>query len=300
MKKMKFKLLRYLGLAKLFRFFFQRNRVSIVLLHDISPSSADMIFKYLSKSYNLIDLNSFIKAHKTKDYSKIPKYAMIVTFDDGHRGNIEILEAIKRYKAPVTIFLCAGIINTKRHFWFLYKKSSIAISKLKRKSNKERLAILAKDGFFQDKEYETPQALNKKEIEKLSKYVNMQSHTLFHPILPMCSDIDSKEELVKSKEILEKEYKFDINTISYPNGDYSSRDIALAKEAGYECGITVDFGFNTLESDIFRLKRISLNDTDDINELIVKASGLWAFLKSRNGKKQSYGYCKEPIREYEK
>jgi peptidoglycan/xylan/chitin deacetylase (PgdA/CDA1 family) len=298
MKKLKFKLLRYLGLAKLFRFLFQRNKVSIVLLHDIDEKRADMIFNYLSNNYNIIDLNTYIQAHKSKDYSQIPKYAMIVTFDDGHKGNYRMLSALKKYNIPVTIFLCAGIINTKRHFWFMHKNSSIPISKLKRVPNKKRLELLKKDGFYQEQEYLQREALNKKEIDELSKYVNMQSHTLFHPILPMCSDEESLRELVKSKEILEKDYKFVINTISYPNGDYSDRDIALAKEAGYECGITVDFGFNTLESDIFRLKRVSLNDTDDMSELIVKASGLWAFIKSRNGKKQSYGYCKEPIREY--
>ncbi len=80
-----------------------------------------------------------------------------------------------------------------------------------------------------------------------------------------------------------------INTISYPNGDYSKRDIELAKKAGYECGITVDFGFNNNKPDLFRLKRISVNDTSDINELIVKSTGVWGFFKTFNGLKQSYG-----------
>ena len=67
---------------------------------------------------------------------------------------------------------------------------------------------------------------------------------------------------------------------SYPHGDYSDRDIELCRQAGYDCGITVDFGFNTVTTDRFRLKRLSVNDTDDLNELIVKASGLWQFVKT--------------------
>ncbi len=66
----------------------------------------------------------------------------------------------------------------------------------------------------------------------------------------------------------------------------------MSKDAGYKCGITVDFGYNTINTDVFRLKRISVNDTEDINELIVKTSGVWAFIKTRNGRKQEFGFTK--------
>jgi hypothetical protein len=81
-----------------------------------------------------------------------------------------------------------------------------------------------------------------------------------------------------------------INAIAYPNGDYSDRDITLAKEAGYSCGVTVDFGYNTLDTDLFSLKRLSVNDTSNLDELAVKASGVWQFFKTKNGKKQGYGW----------
>jgi hypothetical protein len=36
---------------------------------------------------------------------------------------------------------------------------------------------------------------------------------------------------------------------------------------------------------VYRLKRIGVNDTDDLNELIVKSSGVWSFFKTRNGRR---------------
>lgn len=123
----------------------------------------------------------------------------------------------------------------------------------------------------------------------MKHYVNFQSHTLFHPILPKCNNDEARVEICNSKEILEREYMLEINAISYPNGDYSERDILLAKEAGYKCGITVDFGFNSIKTDVFRLKRLSVNDTSNLDELIVKASGVWSFLKRKNGYKQEFG-----------
>ena len=163
---------------------------------------------------------------------------------------------------------------------------------MKYKSNKDRLEILSKDGFKQEKEFDIPQALQKEQIEEMKYYINMQSHTLFHPILPKCSFNEAKKEIFKSKEILENEYSLNINAIAYPNGDYSDRDINYSKDAGYKCGITVDYGFNTQDTDIYKLKRLSVNDTDSIDELIVKASGVWAFLKTRNGRHQKNGYTK--------
>lgn len=297
MNNLVLKSLRYFGFAKLFRFLFQRNQVTILLFHEMDVTTAEKTFNYLSKNYNIIDLNDYIEAHKNKDYSRIPPYALIITFDDGHKGNYDILPVVKKYEIPITIFLCASIIDTHKKFWFRYEKIEKIKSELKEKNNRERLAILEKNGFTNEKEFETRQALTRAEIEEMSPYINMQSHTCYHPILPRCSDNDAKEEIVKSKEILESEYGFSINTLAYPNGDYSDRDIELIKDAGYSCAITVDFGFNTLNSDIFRLKRVAGNNTKDIDEIVVKSSGLWAFLKFRNGKKQPYGYAKS-IKDY--
>ena len=158
---------------------------------------------------------------------------------------------------------------------------------------KKRVEYLSSIGFDIEKEYEQPQALQKEQIEQMKPFVNFQAHTLYHPILPMCDYAEAEKEILQSKQVLEQKFGLDITTIAYPNGDYSTRDIALAKEAGYRCGVTVDFGLNNPHSDLFRLKRISISDTANIDELCVKASGLWGFFKTRNGRKQNFGFRNE-------
>lgn len=290
MKKIIFKIIRLLGLPLFFREVIQRNKVTLIMFHDLNKLSAEKTFTYLSKKYNIISLNKFIEANKEKNKKSIPKKALIITFDDGHIGNHDLLSEIKKQKIPITIFLCASIINTNRHFWFKYNHKKILISRLKHMSNQERLQILERYGFEEKKEFISPQALTKQQIEEMKPYVNFQSHTLFHPILPKCTDIEAENEILNSKYFLENEFGLNVNAIAFPNGDYSDRDIKLCKKAGYSCAITVDFGYNTINTNLFRLKRFSVNDTNDINELIVKASGIWAFLKTKNGKKQSYGW----------
>lgn len=284
MRNIIYKVLRFSGLPYLFRELIQKDKVTILMFHDINKVTAEKTFSYLKNKYNIIDLNVFINAHELNDKNRIPQKALIITFDDGHIGNYEILPVIKKHKIPVTIFLCSSIINTNRHFWFKFKNQSIGTEELKQKSNMEKLKILSKVGFKQEKEFDKPQALQKAQINEMIPYVNFQSHTMFHPILPKCDDEGASREIFSSKKDLEMEYNIKVSTIAYPNGDYSERDINLIKKAGYKCGITVDYGFNTIDSDMFRLKRLSVNDTLDINELIVKASGFWFFFKTMIGK----------------
>jgi peptidoglycan/xylan/chitin deacetylase (PgdA/CDA1 family) len=204
---------------------------------------------------------------------------LIITFDDGHIGNYKLFPLIRKHRIPVSVFLCAAIINTNRSFWFTYKPSEEKKGELKKVINSERLAILIKFGYNQEEEHDTPQALNKAQIMEMKEYVNFQSHTMFHPILTQCSYEDAKKEIVESKKLLESEYDLNITAISYPNGNYSNREIEIAREAGYSCGITVDFGFNSIKTDVYKLKRISVKDTYNLDELIVKSSGVWGFLK---------------------
>ncbi len=273
-----FKIIRYSGLPILFRELIQRNKVTILMFHDIDVNNAAFAFGFLKKYYHIIDLEDYLEACHTGKL--LPKKALIITFDDGHVGNYQLLPVIRQMQIPITIFLCSDIIDSHRHFWFKHCKELLPErERMKKLSNSQRLEALKKYNFYQTQEYDDTQALSYEQIVEMSPWINFQSHTCFHPILTQCDDETAQAEISLSKQHLEEKYSFHINTISYPNGDYSARDIRLAQEAGYTCGITVDFGFNDLHTDLFRLKRISVNDGRTLDELIVKSSGCYAFLK---------------------
>jgi peptidoglycan/xylan/chitin deacetylase (PgdA/CDA1 family) len=275
MTKILFKILRYSGLPFLFREIVQRRRVTILMFHDIGPKAAEQAFGYLTKKYNIVSLEDFI------DRKPLPPRALILTFDDGHAGNYALLPVFKKYRLPVTIFLCAGIVGTHRQFWFTYKHPEISTAQLKQMPNALRLTTLRAVGFHEEKEFDEPQALSKCQIDEMKNTVNFQAHTMFHPCLPNCMDEEARAEIFGCREVLERDVGLRVNAFAYPNGDYCERDVALLKEAGYRCGVTVDFGFNTSSTDPFRLKRLSVNDTSNPDELIVKASGVWAFFKMK-------------------
>lgn len=259
----------------------QRKKVTIILYHDIKADTVDRHFRVLQAKYNIISLRDYLAARTLREPNRLPPKALIITFDDGHRGNYELRPVLERYKIPVTIFLCSGIVGTNRHFWFRQNINNSRDKQWRKMAKVQRWEILMETGFEETKEFSDRMALCDDEIRDMINLVDFQSHTVFHPILPHCSDNRAQREIGESKKELESKYNIDIYALSYPNGDYSDRDIQIAKEMGYKCGVTVDLGFNSENSDLFRLKRICMDDEAGISELLVKASGLWEYIKRK-------------------
>ena len=111
-----FKLIRYTGLPFLFRELVQRNKVTILLFHDIEAEKAAQAFAFIKRHYNIIGLQDYLQAIASG--KRLPKKSVIITFDDGHASNYTLLPLIKKYQIPITIFLCSDIVGTRRHFWF--------------------------------------------------------------------------------------------------------------------------------------------------------------------------------------
>lgn len=283
-----YKAIKWSGLAWLWREMVQRRKVTFLLFHDMEAADAERNFGYLKQHYNIIGLNDYLDAVHNKKH--LPNKAVVITFDDGHASNYALLQIIRRMQIPVTIFLCSSIVGTHRHFWFRHSTEiKPQVEALKKIPNEQRLERLRQYGFVQEQEYDEIQALSKEQIEEMTPWVNFQSHTCFHPILPQSDYTTAENEIKDSKQQLEETFGLTINALSYPNGDYSERDIYLAQTAGYECGVTVDSGYNDMKTDLFRLKRFSVNDAKNTTELMVKASGCYALLKHRLHK-PSYGF----------
>lgn len=284
------KLLRYSGIAWLWRETVQRGKVTFLLFHDMEAADAMRNFAYLKRHYHIIGLSEYLDA--VNNGSTLPKKSAVITFDDGHASNYQMLPVIQRLQIPVTIFLCSSIVGTQRHFWFRHNKAVMTqVESLKKLTNVQRLETLKQWGLDQQKDYQDVQALTKEQIAEMKSQVDFQSHTCFHPILPLCNDEEAWQEIAGSKRQLENDFGIRITALSYPNGDYSERDIKMAKEAGYRCGVTVDSGYNDKHTDLFRLKRFSVNDAKSITELMVKASGVYALIK-HSLHKPSYGFKK--------
>ncbi len=257
------------------------------MFHHPSAGHFDTILPELKQRYNIIPFSQYIDAMDDHTH-KLPARSLVLTFDDGWASNYELLPVIEKHRVPVTIFLMAGIMDTKRHPWFSKMTDKNVKQEIKTISDSERVALLKRKGFEETLEFEEPMVMNGTEIRAMqaSELVEFASHTLFHPILPRCTDAKAAREISLSKQYIEAITGATCRLLSFPNGEYSERDIRLCKKAGYKAAVTLDVGFNTLNTDPFRLKRISVPDGGSLSELLVKTSGVWAWIKMLTGKQK--------------
>lgn len=256
----------------------QRRRVSIILYHDPPAEIFEKHINILKKWYNIISLNEFISAYESGQLKNLPKWPLVITIDDGHVKNFSLTKIISRENIFITIFLCTGIIGTCRRFWFRSLPKNLSSKSLKTVSNAERKRILAEHGFDENVEHEDRQALSDEEIRAMAGIVDFQAHSAFHPCLPMCDDDEAQREICHSRDTLAHRFGIDASAFAYPNGDFVPRDCQLVEKAGYRCGLTTLPGYNTAENDRFQLRRNGIYDHAGKNELLVQASGMWAYI----------------------
>jgi len=269
-------LLRATMIPLIIREVFQKRKVTIILYHRIRAPLFREHLAYLSKHYSIVSLDEFILAKNTADMKSLPHKSLVITFDDGAKETYMLRDAMREYTVPITMFLCSELVGTKRHFWWNHdEKISVDLKKVE---DSQRLKLLWEVGYDDKREYGTPQVLSNIEVVDLIHLgVGIQSHGLTHAILPRCDDTKAEVEITKSKADLKGKFGININYFSYPNGDYCLRDIDICKKAGYIAGITTDLGFNDIYTDIFRLKRICIYDNASVNQLPVRATGVWGF-----------------------
>ena len=267
------------GIPFLVREILQKNKVTILCFHEMKPQVAERCFNYFKKNYNIISLNSFLLAYEKSERCKLPKKSLIVTFDDGRKSNYKLFPFLKKYNIPATIFLCSGIVNTNKGFWWNHNHTDYSNEELKKMTDYKKNYLLQMGGFYLDNELKFREALSKKEIKEMKNLVDFQSHTISHPVLTKCTNNKCWDEIIGSKKGIELGFGMDIYAIAYPNGDYSQREIEFVKKAGYKCALTTDNGYIDISPNFFKLKRNSGGTGNNYYETIVKATGLYEFIK---------------------
>ena len=272
-------IIRYSGLFYFIKNYLVYNKITIVLYHNPKPEDFEKHIRFLDKHYSFISMDTVVEAIRQKDWSKIKKNSISITFDDGHAGNFQLLDIIKRYKINPTIYCCSDIIGTNRHFWWKETETKI-LQSLKNIPNKSRLAILKnKYNYLNVRQYNSRQSLSINEIQSLINHVSIGSHTRFHPILTCSNNSECEDEINTSKYHIENISNNTCNHFCYPNGDYNEEIVRIVKKAGYNSARTTDVGWNDINSDPFKLKITGITDDASINQLIAQLTGVTMYMR---------------------
>ena len=166
-----------------------------------------------------------------------------VTFDDGYRDNLlAAAPVLAEHGIPATIFLPSRIIDGELPFhWYA----------------------------------DPPPALSWQEVAELlaGGLVDVQSHTLTHPLLPQVDDARSRQEIVASKLEIERHVPYALTSFCYPAGLYGPREVEFVREAGYAAAVTTNPGVNAGGGDLLQLRRTLIYGADDLATFRAKLGG---------------------------
>ena len=259
---------------------------------------------------NNFDIKSTSEIFEMVKKNKLPKRKTIsISFDDGLKNNLyTVLPLLEKYEIPATFCistvcleemdircLWAEKIAALRYFYknerlvvnkhifenYIKKNSRISIENfLKTCHHQERdqiLQILVNEYNLHQKIQELPEELwmlmTKDEVIQLSKssLVEIGSHGHLHYNLGEIDMVKCEEELIKSKQLLEKATGRHINIIAYPDGSYSPEVKNLAKEIGYEYQLAVRYRYkeDKLDHRIMNRHGISSSTTFESNILFL-------------------------------
>jgi peptidoglycan/xylan/chitin deacetylase (PgdA/CDA1 family) len=248
----------------------RRDSVAVLIYHDILPPnfpSQNPLFGmtvstvefewqlgFLRNHYNPITFEQF--AQWFLYGAPLPPYAVLITFDDGHKNNLEVaFPLLRKYEMPAVLFVVAGALGTANLTWFEDAYWRLMFSPAKSwtlkngevwplKTAEQRAAACGRffqicrslRGLQQDQEVRflrdqlSIEKVNQKFTERFefladdhlrflkNNGIEIGAHTMSHPILATISGQRSKAEICESKRRLESALRQPVRALAYPFG----------------------------------------------------------------------------------
>jgi peptidoglycan/xylan/chitin deacetylase (PgdA/CDA1 family) len=212
----------------------------------VTPEEFERQLQYIKENYKVISLEEAIEYLQT-DFEKISG-SIVITFDDGYGDNYyNAYPLLKRYNFPATIFLISDFIRNNGNKY-------LSLSQIH---------------------------------EMIGNNISFGSHTVSHRILAGLTNEEVVREIKDSKDILESQLGQRINSFAYPVGtraDFNDAIMEIVKECKYTCACSNMYGMNGENADIFALKRIGIETTDNFFVFKKKLNGALNILSFKDTK----------------
>jgi peptidoglycan/xylan/chitin deacetylase (PgdA/CDA1 family) len=272
---------------------------NLTINHPVINFKKEM--EFLKRWFNVVSLDDALTIIQRNKYTAGPTLA--ITFDDGFEDNYRLVFPILRLLVlPATIYLTAGLIDTKELPWveklggaiantqeitlvlnsaFKQKTFNLVTLRDKRSAYEELVTtlkeldytvrnslideILAKLKSLQGTDR---RMLTWFEIEEMSQHgISFGAHSMTHPILSRMPLDLAKREIAESKVLIEKKLKTEVKHFAYPNGrhkDFTPDLESYCKELGFVSVATAVYGNSKVGSDVYSLRRVSPGKTISI------------------------------------
>lgn len=187
-----------------------------------------------ANGWNTVTMNALATAS-----GQISSRTVVITFDDGYANNLGAVEILKESGMRATWFIVSGSIGQAPRW----------------------SADGRPDGRL----------LSGNELRSMDEAgMEIGSHTRSHPRLTDLATEAVDAELRTSKAELEDILGHPVGSFAYPYGKYDERVVDAVRSAGYAAACTTRTGWATRDGDPYRLRRLSIMNTDTVSTLARK------------------------------
>jgi peptidoglycan/xylan/chitin deacetylase (PgdA/CDA1 family) len=185
-------------------------------------------------AYTVVDLNAVLD-HYVRGVA-LPPRAVLITFDDGYRDNLEnALGVLRRHGYPAVLFVPIGYLDT-----------SLPLP------HEEHLA---QRGIIN-------RTLDWSDLPKLERGgIRVEAHGISHRPLADLEVDEAAREIALSKLRLEEALGREVHAFAYVKGSeahFKPVHLSLLRQAGYDIAFTSVSGANSPHTDPFRLHRYNV------------------------------------------
>lgn len=256
----------------------------------ITPEELRRFVEIFQAHYSVGSLRESARMHQSQERPEKPPLA--ITFDDGQLDNYRFaLPVLNAMNVHASFFVVTDAIESNAVLW--HDRIAYSVQKLQQQDASRLRAWLRELGVSGEVSDPVNAAIaaaklldpgqRGEHVDRLEKLSGPQvrpewdgmmtwdqiremrsdgheigSHSTSHPILPLVSDEQLRDEVEQSRRVLETEIDHEVRSFCYPNGDYDERVSACVRQAGYEFAVTTRYGINPKNSDPFSLRRIDL------------------------------------------
>ncbi|MHA1566440.1 MAG: polysaccharide deacetylase family protein [Alphaproteobacteria bacterium] len=245
---------------------------TILMFHRVSPDDTvpfaremytsqaflDAILSQVRRlGWDIVDLDEVHRRLNAR--TKSPRRFVCFTFDDGYRDNMTLaLPIFRRHQAPMTIYVCTGLIDRTADYWWGVIEEKVARdTALKSPGQKEQAYktltqarhanIMAASPAEESAALLDRDMLSWQELEEIAQdpLVSLQAHTIHHWPTAQLAEATARQDMLGGKTTLADKLGIEPKHFAYPYGapkDCGPRDFAIAADLGFKTATTTRKG----------------------------------------------------------
>jgi peptidoglycan/xylan/chitin deacetylase (PgdA/CDA1 family) len=217
----------------------------------VDPLSIDLLKEHMAfirDNYTAISLRKFVAC--LDGHEPCPKNAVVITFDDGYVDNYDnALPILKKYSIPATFFLVTGFIDGS-------------------------VDLIGRPEW---------RGMTWPQVREISRHdlFDIGGHTHSHALLASLSTEKAIAEVLRSREILEKNLEMPVDLFAYPNGqgkDISPEIKDYIAQAGFLCSCSTFWRCRHKKREKYIINRIMIGGKDSVQNLALKMKGHYDYI----------------------